>query len=114
MSGIIYVAGPRADDFGYGGPAFRKILAATLEGLTDPEDRRDVESAQAHQLLSLWPDEGSLRIAAAMLDGARRLTDEVTESHESKRDAGHHSRLPGPPAAVEAWVEAPERGPGGP
>jgi hypothetical protein len=114
MSVIIDVLGPRAGSFGYSGPAYRQIMASTLEGLTDPEDRHEVERAQWVQLLIIGGDEGSLRIAAAMLDGAKRLTEKVTASPEAKSDAYLAKSLPELTAALEAFLEAPERGPGEP
>jgi hypothetical protein len=114
MSVIIDVYGPRPGSFGYSGPAYRKILASTLEGLTDPEDRHEVERAQGVQLLIIGGDESSLRIAAAMLDGAKRLTEEVTASPTAKSDAFLAKSLPDLTAALEAFLEAPDRGVGEP
>lgn len=114
MSVIIDVVGPLAESFSYSGPAYRKIMASTLEGLTDPEDRHEVERAQWVQLLVIGLDESGLRIAAAMLDGAKRLTEKVTASPEAKSDAYLAKSLPKLTAALEAFLEAPERGPGGP
>jgi hypothetical protein len=113
MSVIIDVVGPLAESFSYNGPSYREIMASTLEGLTDPEDRHEVERAQWVQLLIIGLDESGLRIAAAMLDGAKRLLEKVTASPEAKSEAFAKS-LSKLTAALEAFLEAPERGPGGP